>query len=75
MLPRDAIEASAVYIRRRVSVHLSVGHKAKRRITQARPYDSPGALVFLVPKFERNHSLYGVAKCRWGRLNSATFIE
>ena len=51
---------------------------AKRRITQTRPHDSPGTLVFRSQRSPRNST--GVtpcegAECRWGGSKSATFDQ
>jgi len=78
-LPRDAMLARYML---RPSVHLSVclclsqvGVLLKQ-ITLTTPRDSPGDFSFLIPKilakFHRDHP-QGGAKCRWGRLKSATF--
>jgi len=46
---------------------------AKHRSTQTTPHDSPGTIVFLVPKIstklKRGHP-NGDAKCRWSTLNA-----
>jgi len=50
--------------------------KAKRRITQTTPHDSPGTLVFGCQRSTRNSTGIipcGVAKCRCGGSKSATF--
>jgi len=49
--------------------------RAKRRITQTTPHDSPGTLVFRCQRSQRNST--GVtpsegAECRWGGSKSAT---
>ena len=47
---------------------------AKRRITQIKPHDSPGTLVFWCQRSPQNST--GVtegAECRWGGSKSATF--
>ena len=45
---------------------------AKLMVTQTMSHDSSGTLVFSVAKtFEWGHPQLG-AKCRWGRLKSAT---
>jgi len=49
---------------------------AKRRITQTKPDDSPGTLVFGRQRSPRNSTgitPYGGAKCRWCGSKSATF--
>jgi len=52
--------------------------KAKRRITQTTPHDTPGTLVFWCQRSPRNSTgvtPYGGAKCRWGGSKSATFDQ
>jgi len=81
-LPRDAMLArymlsSCV----RLSICLSVTSRycvktAKIRITQTRPHDSLGSLVFWCQRSPRNSTgitPYGGANCRWCGLKSATF--
>ena len=77
--------ASAVYYAMAlcpsVSVRLSVASRcstkmAKHRITQTKPHDSRGILVFWCQRSYVNStgaSPGGGAKCRWGKLKSATF--
>jgi len=48
----------------------------KRMITQTRPHDSPGSLVFWCQRFPRNSTgvtPYEGSKWRWGGSKSATF--
>jgi len=83
LLPRNAMLARYINCSR-VSVCLSACHmpalyqKAKRRITQTTPYDSPGILVFWCQRSGRNFNgvtLNGSAKWRCGRLHSAIFYQ
>jgi len=49
---------------------------AKRRITQTKPHDSPGTLVFWRQRCPRNSTgvtPYEGTECRWGGSKSATF--
>ena len=49
---------------------------AKRRITQTKPHDTPGTLVFWCQRSPRNSNgvtPYEGAECRWGGSKSATF--
>ena len=65
-----------------VSVSVCVRHKsefyktAKRRITQRKPHDSSGTLVFWCQRAPRNSTRvtpYEGVKCRRGGSKSATF--
>ena len=81
-LPRDSYAKRGI-CHRHVSVCVSVTlryciKKAKHRITQTMPHDSPMTLVFWRQRSWRNSNgitPYSCDKCRWGGLKLVTFEE